>query len=367
MKRKKIVFIRTNLFSLEPRLNKEVAAAEKKYSCYIISWDRELTGQKNKNLYSFNVYAKLGGKLYFVMFPIWTVYCFFCLLKIRPDIVHACDSEGVLSGLLYVKIFRKKIIYDMWDATSCRIPQGNILLDRLARWLDKQLINVTDVLIIPDQERLTQVGVKNDAILKKTSVIYNSNVINVRDLLSMSFVDYKKIDVVYIGTLVLLNRGLEQIISVSSFFPNINFHIYGYGPDSEKIKELISSRGVSNLFLHGRVGCTEAEEINNNSDLIISLLNPKFENYQYATSTKVFDAFSSYKPIITTRGTASGKLVDETGWGVSVAYNENALKNTLFDIVNGNICFSLDYRRIEKYDWRVMIEKLVAIYDSLVC
>lgn len=359
----KIVFIRTNNFAVEPRLNKEYSTAKSFLDTSVISWDRERSGQSGQNLYSFDLYAKIGGKQYFLLFPLWMFFCFIKLIKISPRIIHACDSEGVLSGLLYAKLFRRKIIFDLWDATACRVPSG-LGLKKFASWLDRCLASSVDAVLIPDEGRLKQIR-----LTKKVNytLIPNSDVINKREPVRYNIVGKEQIVVTYIGILVGKYRGLEQIIEIAKVLPQYKIQIAGYGPDAAMIEKMIlENNQLGNIHYLGKVSYADSIKINQKSDILLSLLDPDFTNYQYATSTKIFDAFSAYKPVITTANTASAKLVRETDWGITVDYQKDALKQALESISEGKKVFELHYDKVSQYDWRSVEQRLADVYRSLI-
>lgn len=357
---KKIVYIRTNSIRSEPRLIKEYTVGSSCFNCHIISWNREKIKEKRQKLYNLNLAAPYGSKIYFLFFPIWSFFCFFNLIKINPDLIHACDSEGVFSSLIYSKLFRKKIIFDMWDATLCRAPQTKFFRNFCSA-IDRFLIKHTDMLLVPDKERLNQIDLRQC----KYEVIPNSEKINSRPITQIKFTKKKTIHISYVGTLSK-DRGVDQIIKAAKELPDFHFTIAGYGPDEQYFQELLNNCHLKNLDFLGRVNYEQAKKINQRSDIMISLLNPEFNNYKYATSTKIFEAFSFFKPVITTKNTASGNLVKKTSWGLTIDYNSTALINSLNDIKNGKKAITLDTNQCQQFNWENAATKILAIYKELI-
>ena len=98
---------------------------------------------------------------------------------------------------------------------------------------------------------------------------------------------------------------------------------------------------------------------------MISLLDNNYENYRFATSTKVFEAFKLSKPVITTKNSATGNLVTKVGWGEVIEYNTKALIKSLKRISQGKVTFSLNPEKVEPYSWKNMEKKLLKAYDQL--
>jgi len=359
---KKIVFVRTNTLGSEPRLIKELEAL-KKFRQFLILWDRENSKKKHPNSSILNLKAPFGSSIFIILFPIWTVFVIIELMKSKPDIIHACDFSGVIPSLIYSTFKKTPVVYDIWDSLTGYFPTKNEFIRTLMIGFEKYLIKKSNKTLIPDPERTEQMEITEPDLLKKITVIYNSETfLNFNKKINLK---NKKINLTYVGVLSSRSRGLEQLVSIAKINPDVTFRIAGYGPDERVITKLIKSKGLKNIIFYGRINREKAEKLNKEADIIVSLLDPNFENYKYATSTKVFDAMKFGKPVITTKNTATGRLVEKANWGVAIAYNQKALENTLKDIRKGKITFALDSKKIADYSWGKMAQELRKIYNSL--
>ncbi len=98
---------------------------------------------------------------------------------------------------------------------------------------------------------------------------------------------------------------------------------------------------------------------------MITLLDPNYPNYRYAKSSKVADAFTFSKPVITTSQTATGTLIEATGWGIAIPYSSRDLEQALKKISSSDIAFVLDRDKVKPLCWEVMGAKLRRLYRAL--
>lgn len=362
---KKITFIRNNSLYSEPRLVKEIEAAKGLYEYSSITWNKSKQIETYENNYPYLLTVTYGSIKILLILPFWWIFCLKKLFFLKPDIIHACDLEALVPALIYSKFRKVKIVYDIWDAAKHRVPAGIGPLVKMVNTYEKYILNQVDLIIVPDEERFTQIGLNKDYLRAPYMVIYNSSY-SPKEGEIFHVTRKKKLSIVYIGVIVRESRGLEHIFYAAEHMPEVNFEVCGYGPDDEYFKGIFNATTLKNIKFGGRVNTEESEEINQSADILISLLDPSVENFRYATSSKVFEAFSLLKPIITTEDTASGRLVLETSWGLVIPYSKESLVQSLQKIQNGAVSFSLDPKKVQKYGWEKMQKELREGYNSLV-
>lgn len=360
----KIVFVRANSFRSEPRLIKEYNSA-KKYQRYLVLWNRDDIVEPMENAHIMTLNAPFGQMLFIFYLPIWFVFTIIQLLRIRPKIIHACDLACIIPSYIYKSIFfkRTKLIYDIWDATIGHFPTKRKRLRRFIINCEKYFIAKSDIVLVPDEERKAQLEIDGTKLADKVVVIYNSDTVS--DGNRKINLKNKSIMIAYVGVMSKNIRGLEQIVYAAKKLPEIKFVIAGYGPDGEYLKKVFEWANLPNLKFIGRLSHQEAEELNKRADIMISLLDHKYENYRYATSTKVFEAFKLLKPVITSKYTATGNLVERVGWGEVIKYNENELVKCLLRIQKGEITFDLKSEKVRQYSWDKMAKRLNTAYAYL--
>jgi len=88
----------------------------------------------------------------------------------RYNVIHACDFDTMLPALLVKILFKKKIVYDIYDAISIKDPKTP--LERVIRFFDTLFIRYCDKLILADQGRTLQIGLER-CFFEKLFVVEN--------------------------------------------------------------------------------------------------------------------------------------------------------------------------------------------------
>lgn len=358
---RKIAFVRSNYPDYEPRTLNYLSVL-KSFDLSVIVWDRE---NQEKTEIGWRVYRKVapfGMRSLSLLFG-WWKFVIISLVKENPDIVHACNIESCIPASIYCFLKRKKCIYDIWDTTGGMIGSQNTLITSFCNFVDRTLILLTAGFFVPDLERLPQLAISSQKIRKPFLVVPNSQIFAAHEKKLIAF-KHTPIKLLYIGTLVKEVRGLEMLIAACKKYPSFTLDIAGYGTDEAMIKKLCESLSARCHF-HGRAGRCKADTLLAESDIVVSLLSPTFENYKYATSTKIFEAFSLVKPVITTSGTASGSLVEKTHWGFVVPFTQEALENLLNTLATTSVTIELDPVEVNNYDWKIVSKKVKEFYENI--
>lgn len=365
---KKIVLIRANSIRSDTRTIKMYNVIQKISQGYALLWNRDSIRETTPPADRFYGNAPLGSKVIFLYLPFWFIWCFWRLVRLRPDAVHGCDLEGVIPGYWYAKLFRKRVIFDIHDATEGKYPlPKQSLLRKLFLWLDRYHLERADGFLIPDPERLDQLEyTKNEQtqLLKKGEVTYNSEVLPSTKQ-TVDFTKRKELRIAYVGALNKRIRGIEYIIEAAQALPTVRFEIAGMGADLSYFTEEFERLKLPNVTFHGRISHDQAMELNNKADLMVSLLDPEFRNYKYASSTKLFEAMKLGKPIIVTANTATGHIVEKARWGLAIPYQEHVLVETIKAIMAGRHIFELDGSRLAPYSWSTMEKRIADLYERV--
>ncbi len=358
----KIAILRANSYQSESRLIKTHQAIKNLGTCTLVLWNRQGETENYPFTRSLKLKAPFGSSILLLYLPLWFVFCLYQLIKIKPKIIHAADLECIIPAVIYKLFSRTKIIYDIYDVSADKLNLKGKMRD-FALAVERFYIRRSNLLIVPDEERIEQLKLKN---FSQIEVIYNSELIDDSPKKTLNFKNRRTITIAYVGVLSKGIRGLEFILEVAKKFKDkINFVIAGYGPDEKKFQKAFANYSEKNIKFLGRVSHQKARQINKTTDIIISLLDPDFRNYQFATSTKVFEAFALTKPVISSKNTATGKTVKKTNWGIVTPYSEKDLKYALEKIATGQVSFNLEPNRVKKYSWRKMAQKLTKIYQEL--
>lgn len=104
------------------------------------------------------------------------------------------------------------------------------------------------------------------------------------------------------------------------------------------------------------------------SDVVVSMLNPADRCLRVGLANKVFDAMAVGRAAISTRGTATGDLIAETGMGLTPPYNVGMYVAAIRHMLENDIVGmgkNAYYAGKTKYNWNIQAEKLVKVFEEL--
>ena len=362
----KIAFVRANNYEYEPRLINQKNVAEQVAKAILILWNRdEKYISIEEGIRRLNMAAPFGKRM-ILLLPFWFCYVVYSLIVTKPDIIQACNFESVIPTWFYTRFFRRPYIYDIWDTATGMYGGDNRFILRTLNRMSRFFIRKSSYVFVPDLSRFQQIGVQlEEELPEKHLVVYNSFSIENTVYREFNFSGQPQITLAYVGVLSRNIRGLEWLIEAVGEDSAFQLDIAGYGSEAEYFEDFFKVHSHHNIHYHGKVEYAQSRQINQSADILISLLDPHFVNYKYATSTKVFEAIALGKPVITSKGTASGKLVEDIGWGVTTEFTKSGIKEVLGKIKRGEVRFNLDSKKAEMYDWNQVSGQVKEVYLSL--
>lgn len=385
----KVIFIRSNSVLPDPRVEKEVnSLISRGYKVKILSWDRMNDSNNTKEgeiklgngkvpIRWFNIKASFGGGMKTLKGLLaFQISLLFWLIKHNKeyDIVHACDFDTVLPARICTKIFKKKIIYDIFDyyIDSFQVPK---VLKSLIEKVDLLMISSVDAVIITNERRLEQI---NKSKPQKVVVIHNSPEEKRRDIInewpriiSMKNEKYvknsNKIKLVYVGILSY-NRFLLELLEIIRLDPRYELHIAGFGPLEVNIKN--SSKEHSNIYFYGKLPYNQALNLEEYCDILFAVYSPSVPNHKYSSPNKLYEAMMLGKPIIVARGTGIDEFVENFDIGKVVDYEKNSFKQALNEIAESrreewDLKERTQKLYFENFSWGIMSERLSTLYSEI--
>ena len=163
-----IAFVRTNSIIYDIRPIKILNSLYKKYELLILGWDRkgnykfdflkkeldwkpeEVKSQvKIFGLHApFNKESLLSYAPMLIYFPLFWTWVLLCLIRSKPNIVYACDLDTILPCYLYKVLFRKKLIFDVFDRYAMTlIPYKFKRLHQIVNFFEEFFSSLASVLI----------------------------------------------------------------------------------------------------------------------------------------------------------------------------------------------------------------------------
>lgn len=362
--RKKVIMLRSTAIKNDSRIQKEAKAIkENKNEVFIIGWDREnqldrFEKFENIDIEFFRKKSVYGsGIKNLISLILFQIFLLNKLIKYRKnyDIIFSCDLDTGIISRIVSKIFRKRMIYDIYDYyIDCHnLPSW---LSNFAERQEIKNINYADVTIICTEQRKEQI---KKAHPKNLIVIHNSPEIpeNITNMESVVQSKSNKLKIVYVGILQD-DRMLCEVGEAIKKYPQYELHIGGFGKYEEYFKDLAKKH--ENIFFYGSLDYESVLKLESECDILFATYNPKIKNHKYSAPNKLYEAMALGKPIIVCKNTGIDKIVEENKLGKVIDYDAEKLIKTLKNIENYNLKSTINLYE-SRYSWRVMKNRLLSI------
>ncbi len=313
-----LIFVRGFLPHLDARMSKYVKALRKSgFDVKFIGWNR---GQIRPNVESDDTFlfernAVLGGRWRNVFaLLVWNFFIFKTLTNLRKkvSIVHVVDLESAISVYIFCCIFRKSMVFDIYDHyADTRSIRG--VLGKAISAIERKLAKNSDLTILADEARLEQHALKS---AENLMIIENVPDVSCK-YDSIKIENNEPIKIGYFGVLEKNHRGLENLLEAFSGSEKFELHFAGYGPLEEKILE--KSRTYSNVKFYGALNHEQGMEKLSEMHCVAGFYYLTVPNHRFASPNKYYEHLLLGRPLLTTIGTPPGKkvIVENTGWALN--------------------------------------------------
>jgi len=355
------------------RDQKIIRSLRKKYSLLVLGWNREGTPKNWDNFESgFNLFhmtapygnAPYGALRLLAYFPFFWVWTFIKLCRYAPGSVHACDLGTVAPCYLYKILFRRKLVFDVFDRYAMAyIPRNRNFFFKMlysaVNWIEEYFAKRSDVLINVSDEMLQTYRNRP----KNCCTIMNCS----EDIMvNVSKAKSNRFRILFTGH-IRPGRGLEILPDIVKDLKETELIITGRVEDRNLLKKI---NGISNITYQGFLDHDEVLQLEANSDVMVALYDLNFQTQnKFVMGNKLFEAMMCGIPIITN---VAHEIVNETGCGIIVEYDKiDQIRDAIITLRdNPVLCKKLgDNGRkafLEKYNWNIMEERLLNIYESLI-
>jgi glycosyltransferase involved in cell wall biosynthesis len=342
-----VLFLRTDACTVEPRIQKEAGSLRKHhYRVLAFGWDRKGEYPESEELVGVTyrrsrIPAPYGSKMLAFLLPLFWLRAAFELLRVRPDVVHACDLDALIPALAVRPLLGFQIVYDIFDIFSEKITNLPPAVRKLLNRIDRKLMRQARAVVVTDEKRR---GLIADIPLRRVEVLLNVPPLSTPDPPRR---DRHLFRICYAGN-IHEHRGLRVIADA-----------------------LRGVEGIEVLFA-GWITRKEDESFLRQQSHITALYDPALPINALASSNKIFEAMSVRKPIITNRETTMAPLVEQEQCGVLVPYGDvGALRDAVVrmrdDPASRERMGSNGYSAfLSRYNWAIMEERLIRLYGEIV-
>jgi glycosyltransferase involved in cell wall biosynthesis len=314
------VLIRSTMGTSEPRYRHVSELIEELgFQTNHINWARSSGAEYaaddlNRNLFKATAPYGAGFSNYFnhVRF---NFYILKTLWRIKPRVIYACDFDTFAPSLLY-RIFRPAVlIFDQFDPLSARVR--NRFVKCVIDFIEHTVSKNADIRITANLERIPVIQRGDWIEIKNLFPLY---------LTKRIFRTQKNCFQLFYGGVLGNDRGLLECAKVIEGMKSWRLDIFGQGPIRNNLEELIGE----NIDIHNQLPHEDLMNYAQTADLYLALYDPSDSNNRLTASNKLYEAAQLGIPLLTSKGTFLGDIVQMFKLGWSVAYgNSEEIKGAL--------------------------------------
>ncbi len=314
--------------------------------------------------------------------PRYLARVFGSIVKYKPDFIHAHDLPMVPLALIFGKLFRKPVIFDMHEnypeALKAFQKKGiiNFLFKnyKSAKLLEKICVKNVDAVISVVQEntdRIKNLGVNANKIYLVSNTVDQNTF--AKEPVDDSIINkYKNRIVLLYSGYVTPERGLDIVVKgidqLKNRIQNVKLLIIGNGISVNTLKEL-----TSRLYLNNYVEFIEwpgHDKLSSYFKVATIYISPqpKCEFWDTTIPHKLFEYMSQSKPVLAADSKAISRIITQTKCGLIYKTGDPedfAAKGS--EILNSNIPFGENgYKAVKDfYNWQNDEKKLISLYQDL--
>jgi len=229
------------------------------------------------------------------------------LKEIDPNLVYACDLDTLIPSLWWGRKKTCLLIFDQFDPLSARSNNRflSIVLNRLELILSKR----ASFKITPNINRIKSDYASQWTEIKNLFEFVNSETVDQLDSNSLQL---------FYGGVLSKDRGLIALSSAVMALPEWEFRIFGQGPELTRLQSLNDSRIMTKGLLDHKLLMKEAQK----ADLFAALYDPNFIHNKDTASNKLFEAAQLGIPLLASKNTFLGEVVEKYQLGWTVHYGD---------------------------------------------
>ena len=323
-----------------------------------------------------------GIDVYRIPFPLWNLYFFYLMKKLKPDIIHGQHVTGPVNSFLTSKMLGIPLIYEahsFWidEAAVLRtkkrsLPSPFFEKDKIG---ERIVLKYCDAIIVMSEKMKEVFANEYKAPIERMHLIYPGVDLNM-------FGEDKITDIEIEGVgdddLVVMYAGgyrpwqgldilFESIPHVSERIKNVKFVIIG-GNREDIEKEKKKLHGIDNLiFLEKRPWDLMLSYFNKADILVIPRPNWRIN---WTTPRKIGEYMAAGKTIVATDVGDHKRILLDNDCGIITECNPKSFADGLITALSDEELrkrLGSNAKRTvkDKFDWNILLRRVIQIYEEL--
>lgn len=229
------------------------------------------------------------------------------LTRINPNIVYACDLDTLIPTLVWGHKKSYILIFDQFDPLS--VKSGHPMFSRILNRLEMALSKKANFRVTPNLNRV------NTNYANKWFEIKNLFEFEISKTMDQPTSKHLRL---FYGGVLSNDRGLIALTSAVVAMTNWEFQVFGQGPVFTKLQSSNQPRIMAKGLIDHKLLMQNAQK----SDIFAALYDPKFAHNEKTASNKLFEAAQLGVPLLASKNTYLGEIVERFGLGWSVHYDD---------------------------------------------
>ncbi len=308
----------------------------------------------------------------------WEIAFLLAATEARAGVYHAHELNTLLTAFLAARRRRAKLIYDAHEL-QVEVPEGRGVSVsgwvRVGRRLLERLLIIRADGVIDTSPARARILVRRYRIAPPV-LILNAPPRRDRgpgiDLHESFGIAAQRKIAVYQGDLTP-GKGIERVIETWSQVDDAALVVLGDGPIRGELESLTEELGIADrVHFAGRIPRSELLDYSAGADLGLCLMDRSNLSHYTSLPNKLFEFMAVGVPIIAYESPEIGRVIRETGAGLTVESNEPgavaaAIERLLDDPAHLETLGSEGWQAAQSlYSWERQAERLLALYGALV-
>ena len=298
-----------------------------------------------------------------------TVRALYLALKQRAYIYHFHDPELIVVGII-LKLFRKKVIYDVHEDVSKQILNKDWIGNKHIREFMAFMFELIERIgaFIFDIILTATSDIAKKFPKNKTVILRNFPILKLIDNTAPTNYKKNKPVTIYAGGLTKI-RGIKEIVQAMEYIDDrAELWLLGKWESEKYKKECEYLEGWKYTKYLGLVSLREVYQYMKVADIGISMLFP-IKNYLTSLPIKVFEYMACSLPVVMSGFPYWKKMFGECALFVNPCDPKDIAEKILYLLDNPKEAKELGKRGRklieEKYSWGAESEKLLEMYKNL--